>query len=91
MLEKEGLTNSEYTIQEEEKLPSVREEAPYYWRVMAIDGASNESEWTGTGSFYVGMQFGLPQWAWYIIYVVGGIVILLFGFWLGRRTSYYNY
>ena len=91
VLEKEGLTNSEYTVQEEEKLPSVREEAPYYWRVKAIDGASNESEWTGAGSFYVGMQFSLPQWAWYTIYVVGGIVILLFGFWLGRRTSYYNY
>jgi hypothetical protein len=91
VLEKEGLTESEYTIQEGEKLPSVREEAPYYWHIKAIDGASNESEWTGAGSFYIGMQFGLPQWARYILYVVGGLVILLFGFWLGRRTSYYNF
>lgn len=88
VLEKEGLTTSEYTITEEEKLESTEEEAPYYWRIKAIDGASNESGWSGTGSFYVS-GFSLGGLFKYVFYVLGGLAILALGFWLGRRTAYY--
>ena len=86
MLEKKGLTKSEYTVTEEEKLAAVKQEVPYYWRVKAIDDAANESEWSAPGSFYVGFTF--PGWA---IYTLIGIVALLVGFlafWFGRRTAY---
>ncbi|MFQ6121666.1 MAG: hypothetical protein ACE5LA_01210 [Dehalococcoidales bacterium] len=53
VLEKKGLTVSEYTLTKEGKLAAVKEEAPYYWRVKAMDGATNESEWSTPWSFYV--------------------------------------
>ncbi len=96
VLEKTGLTSSEYTITEEEKLPSVKKEAPYYWRVQAVDSAGNESEWTGAGSFYVGFTFafgglGLPQWAIYSLMGLGALLCGFVGFWLGRRSAYSAY
>ena len=89
MLKKEGLTSSEYTITKEEKLESTKKEAPYYWQVKAIDGASNESEWSTPGSFYVGFQWPeLKGWLLFLVIGVGALLIGLFGFWLGRRTAY---
>ena len=86
MLEKKGLTQSEYTVTEEEKLKAVKKEVPYYWRVKATDSVANESEWSTPGSFYVGFTF--PGWA---IFTLIGLVALLVGFlafWLGRRSAY---
>jgi len=56
---KEGLTDSEYTLSDEEKLPP-RKEAPYYWRVRAIDSASNMGEWSAIDSFYVAAPLPPP-------------------------------
>ena len=90
LLEKEGLTKSEYTTTEAEKLSSTKEEAPYYWRVKAIDAISNESEWSTPGSFYVGgIFFSLTGWVLYAVMGVGGLALLGLGYWLGRRTTYY--
>ena len=88
VLEREGLTESEYTLTEEERLESTKKEAPYYWRVKALDRASNESEWSTPASFHVGFSITLPNWAMYVIYVVGAVVVGFIGFWLGRRTTY---
>ena len=52
VLEKK-LTASEYTLTKEERLATVKKGSPYYWRVKAIDGAANESEWSDPESFYV--------------------------------------
>ena len=90
VLEKEGLTKSEYTLTEEEKLAAVKKEAPYYWRVKAIDGAANDSGWSTPGSFYVGFYFALPGWAIYILIVLGVLVIGFFAFLVGRRTAYFQ-
>jgi len=87
VLEKAGLTDSEYTITTQEKLSSVSKEEPYYWRVSAIDGASNESAWSAAGSFYVGNGFSMPQWAIYLLCGLGAFVVGCLGFWLGRRTA----
>jgi hypothetical protein len=89
VMEKAGLTQSEYTIPREERLQSVSKEAPYYWHVKAVDGASNESQWTGAGKYYVGFSGSMPQ---YVIYIIIGVCALLFSiftFWLGRKTAYY--
>jgi hypothetical protein len=82
LLEKEGLATSEYELAEEEKLEPTGKGAPYYWRVKAIDGAFNESEWSHPILFYVGFSWAsIPVWIWYTL---GGLVILLLGF-LGFR------
>ena len=89
ILEKTRLFQSEYTLTTEESLESTGKEAPYYWQVRAIDGASNESTWTGAGSFYVGSSFSMPQWVINTLLGVGALLLLILGFWLGRKTAYY--
>ncbi len=74
---------------EAEKLQSVSKEAPYYWHVKAIDGAFNESQWSGTGAFSVGFSLALPQPLIYTIFGIGALLLGMFGFWLGRKTAYY--
>jgi hypothetical protein len=86
VLEKGGLTNSDYAITKgEEKLKPRTKEAPYYWRVKAIDGASNESQWSAPGLFYVGSRFVMPRGAIYALIAIG---VGFLAFWLGRRTAY---
>ncbi len=87
VLEKER-TESEYTMTEEEELESTKKEAPYWWRVKAIDGAANESGWTTPGSFHVGFVFAMPTWVIYLLFALGGLGLFFVGFWLGRRISY---
>jgi len=95
VLEKTGLTESEYTLTEKEQLEPVSKEEPYYWIIRAVDGASNESQWTSAGEFSVGAAGigfgGMPTWIIYLLLGVGGVVIGIIGFWLGRRTAYYSY
>lgn len=88
VLEKTGITDSEYTLTKEEKLVSTKKDAPYYWRVQAVDGAGNESGWTTPGAFYVGFSLSFPTWALYTLIGIAGVLLLLVGFLLGRRTSY---
>ena len=91
VLEKVGLIDSEYTVTEDDKLASVSKEEPYYWRLGAIDGASNESEWADARSFRVGSIFAMPSWAIYLLFGLGALLCGVFGFWLGRRTAYSSY
>jgi len=72
LLEKPGLTQSPYRLTSEEGLRSTDSDAPYYWRVKAVDGASNESAWSTPRSFYV--RF-LPQWAIYVIIAAVAVAI----------------
>jgi hypothetical protein len=96
VLVEEGLTSSEYTVTEEEKLASRSSKEPYYWRVKAVDGASNSSPWTGAGEFYVG--FSLPKWTvnlfgftlsvWTILWWgIGMLVVGLVAYSLGKRRG----
>ncbi len=87
VLEKKGLTTAGYSLTDLEKLKSVSKNKPYYWRVKAIDNASNESSWSAPRSFYVG--FVMPPWALYAGIGVGALLIFIFGFWLGKKTAYY--
>ena len=88
LLDKTGITTSEYTLTEEEALESTGKDAPYYWRLRAVDAASNASPWTGVGQFRVGFTFNLPNmggWLLYVLIGVGALVLFFVGFWLGRR------
>ncbi len=86
VLEKEKLEKSEYTITEAEKLLPAKKEAPYYWRVRAVDGASNESGWSTPGSFDIGFVFVIPDWAKYALMGLGGLLLWVLGFWLGKMS-----
>jgi len=72
LLDKPGLTQSPYRLSHEEALRSTDSDAPYYWRVKVVDGASNESAWSTPRSFYV--RF-LPQWAIYVIIAAVAVAI----------------
>jgi len=89
LLQKTGLTNSEYTVTEDEAMRMIGREEPYYWRIRAVDAASNEGDWTGAGEFYVATSFSLPSWVIYTLLGLGGLVLFGVGYWMGRRTAYY--
>jgi len=90
VLKKTGLTKSEYALTEDEELEPAKKEAPYYWRVKATDGASNESEWSEPQAFYTGgFTFGLTGWVLYLVIGLGAVILFMFGLWVGRRTAYY--
>jgi hypothetical protein len=97
VLVKEGLISSGYTVTEGEKLAPRSKEEPYYWRVRAVDSASNESAWSGFREFYIGSSF-LPAWSvtlfgftisgWAILWwVIGCLIAGLIGYSLGKRQS----
>jgi len=88
VLDRAGLTESEYTVIEEEELEPSSKEAPHYWRVKAVDGAANESEWSEVGSFYVGSRFTLSETVKKVLIGLGIAGAGFLGFWLGRRTAY---
>ena len=83
-LEKQKLTTSAYTLTETEKLLLTGKETPYYWRVKAVDGASNESAWSDAWSFYISI---FPGWAKYTLIGVGALLFALLSFWLGMRIG----
>jgi hypothetical protein len=89
LVDKTDLDTSEYTLTEEEALEKTSEEIPaYYWRVRAVDAASNASDWTGAGTFTLGFSLdfsSLSGWLLYVLIGVGALVLFFVGFWLGRR------
>jgi len=91
--EKKGLIDPEYTLTEAEKLEPRKKETPYYWRVKAIDSASNESAWSTPTSFYTGGGFGiaLPSWRIHLWWGIGVAAAIAFGYWIGRRRAAYSY
>jgi len=89
ILEKEGLIASGYTATDAEEEELVGKETACYWRVRAVDAAANEGGWTGPGEFYIGEPFSLPNWLLYTLLGLGGLLLFVVGYYLGRRTAYY--
>lgn len=92
-LEKEGIEDSEFAMPEKELEP-VTKDHPYYWRVKAVDDASNESEWSEIRSFSTGFVLTLPNgepelilsaWAVYGISTFFVLLVFFSFFVLGRR------
>jgi len=67
ILEKKGLENPRYTLTEEEKLPR----GDYFWRVKAVDMASNESGWSNSYAMKSGL---IPLWLLAMLAVLGLVV-----------------
>jgi hypothetical protein len=84
ILEKEGLTETEYKLSGAERLIPTASDEPYYWRVRAVDGASNEGPWSSVGLFYVSF---LPIWARNTLIAFGSLLVALLIFWLGMRAA----
>ena len=88
VLHRTALKESGYTLAEEVPLKSTKQEKPYYWRVRAIDGASNEGQWTEPRPFYVASTFELTGWVLYTLIGLAGLFILFIGSLLVRRMVY---
>jgi hypothetical protein len=72
VLQKSGLSEPTYSVVATEKLEAAGREAPYYWRVRAVDWASNASEWSTTVTFCVWV---FPLWAILVISISGAVAI----------------
>jgi hypothetical protein len=86
VLEKTGLTKTEYSVTGQESLRFGTGEKPYYWRVRAIDGASNEGNWADPGIFYVASS-GMPTWATITIAVIGALFLFGLGYLVSMKTK----
>ncbi|HEX9976131.1 MAG TPA: hypothetical protein VGA82_02675 [Dehalococcoidales bacterium] len=76
VLEKKGLTTSEYVLTAAERLKPMGQENPYYCRVKAIDRAGNEGVWTPGVPFFVGLA-GAPMANWVKFTLIGLGVVLV--------------
>jgi hypothetical protein len=89
LLDIKDIETTEYTLTEDEALEKNTDEIPYYyWRLRAVDAASNASQWTGAGQFKVGFSFSFPNlsgWLLYLLIGIGALVLFFVGFWIGRR------
>jgi hypothetical protein len=87
VVDEKGLTGSEYLLSEEDAQP-LEKGKPLYWRVMAVDGAGNESAWSTPDSFQISGGLALPMWLLIVIICVGIIVVGFIAFRVGRRTAF---
>ena len=89
LIDKTGLTTTNYSLTDAEKLDKTGTDAPYYWRVRAVDEAGNEGAWTSNANFTVGG--GWPGWLTWVLIGLGVVVLGILAFWVGRRIAYYSY
>jgi len=86
-VDREGILLSEYTLTDDEKLAPAGQKA-YYWRVKAVDGASNDGKWSSLGLFYVGFsRMAMAGAFWYIVYGLVALVLAGLVFWFYKRRS----
>jgi hypothetical protein len=87
LLDKTGLTISECLVSKDDNV-KLKKGTAYYWRVKAVDGALNESDWTYPRLFYVGFSLSaLPLWAWYVLGIVAATVLAIVGYWLWKKRA----
>jgi len=86
-LEKTGLIAPQYALTGADRISSSREGAPYYWRVKAVDAASNEGEWSTVGSFHWTAS-SFPIWIIFVLIATGLIIVGFLVYWIRRETSY---
>ena len=77
ILEKTNLSVSEYTLTKAEALLPNRQFTNYYWRVRAMDSASNVGVWSHPVVFQVQPYDTLPQWANYILIGIGVLLAVI--------------
>ncbi len=85
VMEKTGLTDTEYAMTEDERLDSASASAPYQWRVRAVDSAGNKGVWTTPATFTIG--FIWPMWLTFVLFGVALLVVLYIGMRIGSRIA----
>ncbi len=79
LFEKEGLTETGYSLTSEESMRLSTNKTPYYWRVRSVDAASNEGRWTSPNVFHYSTT-GIPDWIIYIIGILVFLFLVIIGF-----------
>ncbi|MCJ7516153.1 MAG: IPT/TIG domain-containing protein [Dehalococcoidia bacterium] len=83
IIRKDSLTATEYTLTGSESLAK----GNYYWRVRAVDGAGNQSDWTNGQLFKIG---GFDWWL--ILLIAVGVIVIIGIIWrfvsVGRRGKW---
>ena len=87
ILEKKGLSVSQYTLSEEEALRPSRRSTYYYWRVKAIDSASNVGEWSEPVAFQIEPSNTLPVWAEITLIGIGILLVIILGSRIRKGTK----
>ena len=90
VLYKDTIAAAEYTLADDEELEQLDNDAPYYWRVRAVDAASNDSAWSNARTFLIG-GFSMPTWLIWTLVGIGVAGLFILGIWLGRRSSLDEY
>ncbi|MDV2990013.1 MAG: hypothetical protein P3T54_07695 [Dehalogenimonas sp.] len=86
--EKRLMNDTIYIMEEAEKLPGNTSANPYYWRVLAIDGAGNTSQAAEQRTFIVGSVFDMiPPAAMFLGGAVGPLVLVGLSLMIIRRFS----
>jgi hypothetical protein len=78
VVQKSGLTTPRYTLSASERLGSTGKDGLYYWRVRAVDRASNESLFSSEGTFSVSY---IPPWVIWLLVGIGGLILVMLILW----------
>ena len=86
------ITSNEYILTEDQQKLIAISKRPYYWRVRAIDGASNVGQWSKVSLFMWGPTFStiikhMPMWAAYVLVGFLLLMVCCLFFFLGRRIT----
>ncbi|MEE8353708.1 MAG: hypothetical protein V3S10_04555 [Dehalococcoidales bacterium] len=87
--EKTGLAESAYTLTREERLRPSSRSGGYFWRVMAVDAASNQSPWSTPQPFLAGKGQLMPDWAVYALIGLGVVVVGFLIFRIRKKSARY--
>jgi hypothetical protein len=76
-----NIQETSFDVADDQKIMPGRSE-PYFWRVRAIDYASNQGNWSVVGTFYKGYTVGsimsdMPGWTKFVLIALG-IILFLF-------------
>lgn len=93
-----NLVQTYFDLADDQKIMQGRSE-PYFWRVRAIDGASNIGNWSVVGTFYKGYTVGsimtdMPGWTKFVLIALGLVlfIFLILFIWRSvRRVSEAEY
>ena len=87
ILEKTGLSLSQYTLSEEETLRPSHRSTYYYWRVRTIDSAGNKGDWSVPVAFQVEPSNTLPAWSEITLIGIGILLVIILGSRIRKGTK----
>ena len=85
VIDVDGLASTGYSLTETERLRLGIGKNKYYWKVRAIDGASNEGQWANPRVFYL-VTSVIPVWAIIVIAVIVALFLFALGYFIQMKT-----